>query len=161
VPWQNYTLEDFRGVHFLPVPAMGDWHFGLSLIETVPACALRKLAPYYHFGIIRLGKTVGYLNYRLGQSRLLTDYDGQIGYKVFTSHQGFGFAARACQLIKPLLRQHEQTSLIITCHPENIASIRTLERLGAEFIERCEFPTAPRGWDREKLRYRWHIDPAQ
>jgi predicted acetyltransferase len=43
-------------------------------------------------------------------------------------------------MILPLARRHGMTQLWITCQPDNFASRRTLERLGAEFAGILEVP---------------------
>ena len=63
----------------------------------------------------------------------------------------------ACQLLFGLARRHGLSELWITCNPDNIASRKTCERLGAEYVETVSLPRDhvlyQRG-EREKCRYR-------
>lgn len=51
--------------------------------------------------------------------------------RVFIHH----YAAKACIILKSLARKHGMDKLIITCNPDNTASIKTCEAAGAEL--RC------------------------
>ncbi len=53
-----------------------------------------------------------------------------------------------------------QGRLWITCNPDNIASMRTCEILGAELVETVDVPegiTAYRKGERQKLRYKLEL----
>src|SRR5215204_4797163 len=70
---------------------------------------------------------------------------------------GHRFAERSCRLILPLARRHGFDTLWITCNPDNVASRRTCERLGAELVGIVDVPpdndVYERGSER-KCRYR-------
>lgn len=65
---------------------------------------------------------------------------GHIGYNVYPPARGAHLAERACRMILPLARTHGINPLWITCNPDNIASRRTIERLGAELVEILPLP---------------------
>jgi tagatose 1,6-diphosphate aldolase len=94
---------------------------------------------------------------RVGRTDGIELYYGNIGYHVYPPARGRRYAERACRLLIPLFRRHGQRTLWITCGPENVASRRTCERLGMEFLGIVPVPTDDplfeRG-EREKCRYR-------
>ena len=102
----------------------------------------------------------GGVGLRISDSHNTRMYYGHVGYNVFPPARGRHFAERACRLLLPLARAHGMRELWITCNPENAASRRTCERLGASLIEVVDlpegFPLYQRG-ERQKCRYRLDI----
>jgi tagatose 1,6-diphosphate aldolase len=102
----------------------------------------------------------GGIGLRIGKTRDIQMYAGHIGYHVYPPARGHHYAERACRLLLPLARKHRINPLWITCNPDNLASRRTIERLGAEFVEIVPVPAShemhARG-EREKCRYRLTI----
>ncbi len=72
--------------------------------------------------------------------------NGNIGYEVDGPHRGHGYARAACRLVLPVARYHGMTSLYLICAEGNIASRRTIEHLGAEFLETCPVPREYFAW---------------
>jgi tagatose 1,6-diphosphate aldolase len=121
------------------------------------------IAPAYYFWMLRAAPpagerfVVGTINLRIGHSPNLEQYAGQIGYDVFPFARGRHYAERSCRLLLPLARRHGLNPLWITCNPDNTASRRTLERLGAKLIEIVPIPADHRLYalgERNKCRYR-------
>lgn len=116
-------------------------------------------APAYLFDIVLLdGTLIGQIDLRIGTSHTLVTYAGQIGYGIDRPYRGNHYAVKACELIAPVARDHGMHELWITCNPDNQASVRTCERLGARYIETVKVPRWSELWrrgDREKLRYLW------
>jgi tagatose 1,6-diphosphate aldolase len=59
-------------------------------------------------------------------------------------------------MLLPLARAHGLTTLWITCNPDNIASRRTCERIGARLVEVVDVPEGTplyRRGERQKCRY--------
>ena len=84
-------------------------------------------------------------------------YGGHIGYNVEPAFRGHHYAERACRLLFPLAQSHEMTTLWLTTIPDNYASRRTCERLGARLVEIVPLPKDNDQYaigDREKCRYR-------
>ena len=86
-------------------------------------------------------------------------YYGHVGYHVYKPYRGHHFAKSACLLLlERALIDHNMTELIITCDPDNIASIKTIEGLpNVEFIERVDVPKDHPLYlkgEKEKLIYR-------
>ncbi len=98
--------------------------------------------PCYHFAMTHAETLaqVGWLRLRVGSTPHIECYAGHIGYTVEPEHRGHRYAARAVRLVVPFARMLGLDPLWITCDPENLASRRTLELAGAEFVEIVDVP---------------------
>ena len=83
---------------------------------------------------------VGGITLRIGAGDALENYVGHLGYGVEPGHQGQRLAARSCRLALPLAAGHGIDPLWITCNPDNVASRRTCEIIGAEFVDTVTVP---------------------
>ena len=101
--------------------------------------------PFYFYDILTGGQPVGKISIRVG-GNFHTYYNGNIGYQVDGPHRGHGYAQAACRMVLPVARYHGMTSLYLTCAEGNIASRRTIEHLGAEFLETCPVPREYFAW---------------
>lgn len=105
--------------------------------------------------------TVGQVLLRLGREDPgLVAFAGHIGFEIAPEHRGHGHALRATRLLGPLARAHGFSELWLTTSPDNLASRRTLERLGAQYIDTVPVPADSdmRGLGiREVRRYRWTL----
>ena len=116
---------------FFSVTSLTDGVITLRLEECVPMKA-GEWAPSYNF-LNYLGNVpIGHIHLRIGTNEFVY-YGGNIGYGVREPYRGHGYAARACLLVPPIARAHGMEELIITCAPDNVASIRTIEHIGAHF----------------------------
>jgi len=112
-----------------------------------PADPAAGRVPAYHFWM-RLDHPVGQppiqiaggLGFRMGMNREIELYSGNIGYHVYPPARGHHLAERACRLALPLARRHGMQKIWITCNPDNVASRRTCERLGATLIDTVPIP---------------------
>jgi len=144
----------------LPSPP-GGLHSGgviLRFAHTVPGDPERDFVPYYHFRII-VGADfdAGHINFRVGDTEHVRMYAGHVGFGIAEGHRGNGYAGQACIAIAPLVQRFYRT-VVLTCNPENMASRRTIERLGAEFIEEVDVPPSEpmyKNGVRVKRRYAW------
>lgn len=104
---------------------------------------------------------VGEITLRLGTAQVdEIYYNGNIGYGVDEQYRGNGFAGRACNLVKKIACIEGMDELTITCNIESRSSIRVLEKLGAEQVERVDVPSEfVDEHDRvpKRVRYRWKI----
>ena len=144
---------------FLDPGSLVDRELELVVGGTFPGDSARGLVPAYRFDIRKLGNPQrrGYIDLRIGATEAIVMYGGQIGYRVEPPFRGHRYAARGCRLLFPLMRDHGINPVWITCNPDNLASRRTLELIGAEFVETVPVPRDndmyKRG-DHFKCRYR-------
>ncbi len=141
---------------------MVDGDLELILHDTYPGDSARGWVPSYRFKMIHTQKQVemGRIDLRVGDSEHIVRYAGHIGYRVNSEYRGSHYAARACKLLLPFARLHELNPLWITCNPENLASRRTCEILGAQFVEIVDIPQGSEMYihgDRRKCRYRLEL----
>lgn len=132
----------------------------LRFVRIVPGDPARGFVPAYHFRILAVvGDEVGHINFRIGDTEHVRVCAGHIGFEILEPFRGCRYAAEACRAIAPFVRTIYET-VIITCDPDNHPSRRTIERLGAVFVD--EVPVPPddphyqRG-SRSKRRYRWTV----
>lgn len=101
-------------------------------------------------------RIAGGVSLRVGHTASVERYYGHVGYTVYPPARGQRYAERSCRLILPLARRHGMRALWITCNPDNAASRRTCERLGARYVDTVPVPQDEslyqRG-DTEKCRY--------
>jgi tagatose 1,6-diphosphate aldolase len=130
----------------------------LRFVRVVPGDPSRDFVPAYHFRIMLSdGSDVGHINFRVGDTEHVRVCAGHIGFEILEPFRGHGYALQACRAIASFIRSF-YGAVTITCDPDNRASIRTIERLGAKFTD--EIPIPPhdphfqRG-SRSKRRYKW------
>lgn len=102
------------------------------------------------------GSIVGAMGLRISNNREIRLYAGHIGYNVLPAARGHRFAERAVRLLLPLAGAYGLKPVIITSNPDNTASRRTLERLGAKLIDVVAIPrmhTFYGAGERQKCRY--------
>ena len=118
----------------------------------------RGLVPYYHFRIVLAdGTDVGHINFRVGDREHIHVFAGHIGFVIEESFRGNGYALQAARAIAPLVGMIYEV-VTITCDPDNFASIRTIEKLGAVYADTVDIPPhdpSYRHGARVKRRYHW------
>jgi tagatose 1,6-diphosphate aldolase len=101
--------------------------------------------PCYHFWMLDHSQPqlpiAGAVCLRIGNGLDIERHYGHVGYHVYPPHRGRHFAQRAVRLLLPLARAHGINPVWITCNPENQASRRTCERLGAILTQTVAVPT--------------------
>lgn len=114
----------------------------LRLVLSDIAPHIYHKVPTFYFRMISspVGAEVGTINLRVGSTPHIECYAGHIGYGVHEPFRGRHYAARSMVLLVPLARRVGLDPLWITCDPENVASRRSLEIAGAEFIEMVDVP---------------------
>ncbi len=143
-----------------------------QLLEFIDSCpnghqaagASRAAVPTYHFWMrvsdgLQSG-IAGGIGLRVGDTFEIVMYLGHIGYHVYPSFRGRHLAERACRLVAPLAKAHGLNPVWITCNPDNHASRRTCERLGAQFVEVVPVPiehSLRRRGETAKCRYRLDV----
>lgn len=106
-----------------------------------------KLIPFYYYDIVRKSdmKKVGKISVRIGNN-FHSYYNGHIGYEIFEEYRGKGLAYKACSEVLPVARFHGMDFIYLACAESNIPSKKTIERLGAEFIETVDVPKEYFAW---------------
>ncbi len=144
----------------LPTPPE-DLSFGgvrLQFDRIIPGDVSRGLVPYYHFRIIVAGGTdVGHINFRVGKTEHVRLCAGHVGYEISGPFRGRGLALQACRALAPFIRSFYK-SVTLTSDPDNSASIRTIEQLGARFMDEVAVPSHDPHYQRgspNKKRYEW------
>jgi tagatose 1,6-diphosphate aldolase len=84
---------------------------------------------------------VGTIRLRIGRARPLTGWCGHIGYDVDEKYRGKRYAARSCRLVLPIAYVHGLRTIWITCDPKNIASRRTCEIAGGQYVDTVSVPS--------------------
>jgi predicted acetyltransferase len=147
-------------VETLPTPpdTLSSGEVTLRFVEVVPGGASRGFVPYYHFRILAAdGADVGHINFRVGDTEHVRVCAGHIGFEVLEPFRSQGYALQACRAIAPFVRS-VYNAVILTCDPDNHASARTIERLGATFMDEVPVPGHDPHYQRgsrSKRRYRW------
>lgn len=148
------TIEEFP----TPPDTLSSGEVRLRFVRVVPGDLSRDFVPAYHFRILLSdGSDVGHINFRVGDTEHVRVCAGHIGFEILEPFRGHGYALEACRAIASFVRSF-YGAVTITCDPDNLASIRTIERLGATFADEVPIPPHDphfqRG-SRSKRRYRW------
>lgn len=123
---------------------------------------IKKRSPEYKFKILlhNTETIIGHINVRFGDDEKIVNYIGHIGYGIDEGYRGHKYSAKACDLIKEVLIDHNVDSVIITCNPDNYSSRKTCERIGAKLIEIIDIPKESDAYsetETSKCRYEWSI----
>lgn len=137
----------------------GDLELLDSFYEANPE---RGWVPYYRFRMLntQTHAAMGHISLRLGNQPHIVLYAGHIGYGVEEPYRGQRYAARATKLILPHALRHGINPVWVTCNPDNLASRRTCELAGGEFIEIVDLPPDNPMYkigERQKCRYRFRL----
>jgi predicted acetyltransferase len=146
-------------IEFIEPGPLRDCELVVALVARHRANPEKGWVPSYEFELRLDGveECIGKVNLRVGNTRSLEMYGGHLAYEVDPKWRGRHYAERGARLVLPLAQQHGLSTIWITCNPDNWASRRTCERLGAELVEVVPLPPDNemyiRGM-REKCRYR-------
>ncbi len=88
---------------------------------------------YKQYNIYLCGNSekIGFIEYRDCDSLYL----GNIGYHIYSEYNGHNFASKAVNLLNEILRKEGIESVVITANRDNIASIKTIEKVGGKPID--------------------------
>ncbi len=98
-----------------------------------------ELLPFYYYDIFVGDTAVGKISIRIGNN-YHSYYNGHIGYEIDKDYRGNNYSYKACKLVLQVAKAHNMSELILTCDESNIASYKTIEKLGAELIETSKPP---------------------
>lgn len=155
--------SDDEGFQFIDPGILLDGELELSLSSPVPADGTNSTVPTCRFDIRMDGRVIGGMRFRAGRNEDVDRYAGNVGYNVDPEFRGNRYAERACRLLLPFAAAHGFETLWITCDPDNYASRKTCERLGAVLVEIVILPIESdmyRDGEREKCRYRLNVAAA-
>ncbi len=132
----------------------------LLLTAISPEDPERDWVPCYHFAIIRSKDLteIGRISLRIGDTESIRLYAGHVGYSVNEVHRGHRYSGQAAKLLRLLALRHHLSELWITTNPENTASRRICEWLGATYVETVDVPPTheiAKLGEHRKCRYRW------
>lgn len=121
---------------------LADGVIEIRLVQEVAADPARHWLRALHYDIVQAGtrEIAGRVDLRLGYTHDVEQFGGHIGYFVEPAMRGRHYAGRTCQLLRSVAQQHGMDVLWITCNPDNPASRRTCEWIGAEFVEIIDLP---------------------
>ena len=149
----KYNCETYINFEFKKCKPLHGSGIEVFLDRLHPANLDKKLVPSYHFKIRVKNKIVGHVNFRAGNSRQILNYDGHIGYEVLPLYRGGRIAQKAAKLILPFVKEHGFSSIVLTCSPGNVASIKIIKGLGGQFIATRNFPEIASAGDTTKNIY--------
>jgi predicted acetyltransferase len=152
------TLTSKEGSLPTPPESLSSGDVMLRFDKVMPGDTSRGFVPYYHFRIvIASGRDVGHINFRVGDTEHVRVTAGHIGFVILEPFRGRGYALQACRAIAPFVRSFYDV-VTITCDPDNHASRRTMEKLGASFVDEVAVPVHDPNYQRgsrSKRRYKW------
>jgi len=148
---------------FKDITFLTDGDLDLVVEKTVPGNLERFLVPAYYFYIKKRGVPyeIGKIEIRVGHNEH-TFYAGNIGYEIYPPYRGHHYAAKACEIVKRIAQLHGIQYLYISCLPDNIASNKTCQRLGANFLGTFLIPFHNEMYlmgIRQTNIYKWSINP--
>ncbi len=154
-------FNQVNSTEFMEIKPLTDGEIELVCVEKIEADLEKGYSPYYTFAIKLVGQpqSMGQIRLRFEFSRLLY-YAGHIGYDIKEQFRGHSYSAKACQLVKQVAKQHGINTLLITNNPENIASRKICEKLGAKMIRIVDVPPGNEMYDSGELQkciYQWDI----
>ncbi|RYG96815.1 MAG: GNAT family N-acetyltransferase [Alphaproteobacteria bacterium] len=134
----------------------------VDFVSTTEGDHQRGFVPGYHFRILNSdGVNVGHVNFRVGDTQHVRLAAGHIGFGISEGHRGNRYAGKACLALAPWLATFNER-VLITADPDNLASIRTIQRIGGVYLDEVDVPVDDphylRGSHR-KARYLWN--PSQ
>lgn len=92
--------------------------------------------PFYWWDIIlkQNNVAVGKISFRIGHN-YHSYYNGNIGYEVDEEYRGHHYSLLACQLVLKVAQYHKMEKIYLSCDYDNVASYKTIEKLGANLVE--------------------------
>ena len=111
----------------------------LELINTYEGN--EKELPFYWWHIVLNEKNikVGKISFRIGNN-YHSYYNGNIGYEIDKEYRGNHYALKACKLVLKVAKYYNMDKIYLTCDFDNIASSRTIEKLGAKLLDEVKPP---------------------
>jgi predicted acetyltransferase len=158
---QNTQFEkiDFEGMNLPIAPEIIEGEIVDLLFDKIqPGDARYGFVPYYYF-IVNLHKhhKVGHISFKIGRTSHVLFCAGHVGYGIDIPFRGHSYAFHACKTLIPFLKTIYD-SVILTADPDNIPSIKTIEKLGATYLDLHPIPKEDPNYAkgiRQRQRYEW------
>jgi tagatose 1,6-diphosphate aldolase len=130
---------------FLDPGSLVDGDLELVLARAGYGDTRRGVVPQYEFDLRSTDTMLkmGLIKLRIRLTGELKLFGGNLSYDVDEGFRGHKYAARGCRLLFPLAKRHGLKSLLITCAPDNAASRRTCELIGAQYADTIEAEIEP------------------
>ena len=160
----RYRILNYAKMTQLPTAPDSMSHEGVTIVfsRITNGDKARGFVPGYHFKILNDQHVeVGHLNFRVGDTEHVRLAAGHIGFEIAEEHRGNGYAGSACLAAAPWISEVSGT-VIITVDPDNLPSIRTIERIGANYLDEVDVPHGDPHYLRgslRKRRYQWRPKP--
>lgn len=90
--------------------------------------------PSYSYFIMLGNIKIGMIALRLGFNDM-TRIHGHIGYTIDEGYRGHGYSYYALQLVLDLARKHGFQTVLVTCDPHNLSSIKSVLKAGGKLVE--------------------------
>lgn len=134
----------------------------IKLLSKSPGDPIKGWSPDYKFQVVLHDTdiSIGHINVRIGDNEKIVKYIGHIGYGIDENYRGKKYSAKACELVRQVLIEHEMERVIITCNPDNYASRNTCELIGAQLLEIIDIPETSDAYsetETNKCRYEWVV----
>ena len=92
----------------------------------------------YHIVFNEENKVIGHCSAKLGWNESMY-YCGHIGFSIQEEYRGNGYAVDAVNLLKKVFKENNIKQIYITNNPDNKASIRVCEKVGAKLVKMMAF----------------------
>jgi predicted acetyltransferase len=147
--------------HFLDAGPLSEGDLSLVCVRThVPNPRKGRVAAYtFEMRIAGHDGSAGRIAFRAQNNRLMEMYRGNLGYDVEPDHRGHHYAERGVRLLLPFIARHGFKAVWLTTDPDNGASRRTCERLGAVLVGTVDVPETEEMYARgERVKCRYRLD---
>ncbi len=149
--------ESFEDFQFIEPGILVDGELELEVKQICPYNPAKGYVPEYKFAMIHAETQalMGEIRLRVGLTERLKEYGGHVGYEVVEKYRGHHYAARSFRLLFPLLRKLGINPVVITCYPDNLPSVKTIESVGARLVSTKEVEIEPHVY---RLTNIYHLD---
>jgi len=120
---------------------LSDGKIDLIIDKKVFGDDIKGYVPTYKYKITlhESSYKIGTISIRIGNNEN-TELGGHIGYGINEEFRGNSFASKACKIIMQVALAHGLNRLVITCNPNNYASRKTCENIGANLNKTIDLP---------------------
>ena len=133
----------------------------LIIDNKVPENEIKGTVPIYKYKVTlhNLPNKIGTIDIRIGNNEK-TEFYGNIGYGINEQFRGNGFASEACKIIIQVALAHGLIRLVICCNPNNYASRKVCENIGANLNRIVDVPIDSKLYLKDEssyCKYEWVI----